>query len=82
MIFDPDHMSVYARNQALDLVEAEQLFGNRLVAQLEHPKRAAADLRARRGGDAVRRLIGELRRASSYQKAFPERCETERCTGS
>ena len=48
MIFDPDHMSVLARNQALDLVEEHRLPRGVLVAQLVDRGRAAADLQARR----------------------------------
>ena len=55
MIFDPDHMSVLGRNQALNLVESQGLLGDRLLAQLEHRRRAAADLRARRHGHPLRR---------------------------
>ena len=36
MIFDPDHMSVLGRDQALNLVESRGLLGDRLLAQLEH----------------------------------------------
>ena len=39
MIFDPDHMSVVARDQALDLVEAADYPGIDLLAQLEHAER-------------------------------------------
>ena len=61
MIFDPDHMSVIARNQALDVVESEQLPGADLLAQLEHPQRDAADPRGGRPDHPLRRGLRGLR---------------------
>ena len=63
MIFDPDHMSVVARNQALDFVEAANYPGHRLLAQLEHARTRIRGSTPRRRGHAVRRLLGGLRRA-------------------
>ena len=49
MIFDPDHMSVIARNQALDLVEEEDYPGVVLLAQLVDAERATRGSSARAG---------------------------------
>ena len=44
MIFDPDHMSVKARNAALDLIEKLQLPRRRLQPLVVDPRRLPADL--------------------------------------
>ena len=62
MIFDPDHMSVYARDAALNLRRGQRLRGRDLLPQLEHRGHSAADLRARRNGHPLRRELDRLRR--------------------
>ena len=48
MLFDPDHMSVIARNEALDMVEAREYPRRHDLAQLEHANALRRDLRPRR----------------------------------
>ena len=38
MIIDPDHLSVRARQQLLDIVEQARLLGHRLEPHLEHAR--------------------------------------------
>ena len=61
MIFDPDHMSVLGRDAGAQPGRVQGLLGDHLLAQLEHAERAAADLRARRRGHALRRRVRRLR---------------------
>ena len=61
MVFDPDHMSVVGRDEALDIVEAEEypgLISSHSWSTAQHP---AADLPAGRRDHALRRVLGELR---------------------
>ena len=63
MIFDPDHMSVVARNQALDFVEAANYPGIVSSHSWSTPNTYPRDLPSRRRGHALRRVLGGLRRA-------------------
>ncbi len=60
-VFDPDHMSVLARDEALDQVEAARLSRRHLLPLLVDPEHAASRLRARRHGHALRRQLERLR---------------------
>ncbi len=56
MIFDPDHMSVKARQQSLDLIDAAALPRRGVQPLVVHPGRLPADLR--RAGASSRRTPG------------------------
>ena len=61
MIVDPDHLSVRARKSVMSLLEAKRYSGRRVQPQLEHPRRGAADLQARRRDHALRRRLEVVR---------------------
>ena len=62
MIFDPDHMSVKARNSALDTIDRLGYHGVALEPLVGDAGRLPADLRGGRLHHAVRRRLDRLRR--------------------
>ena len=62
MIFDPDHMSVKARQSSLDLIEEMELPRHRLSPLLVDRRRLPPHLPGRRLHHAVRRRLDRLRR--------------------
>ena len=78
MIIDPDHLSVRARNQVLDIVEKASYSGRRLQPHLEHARRDPAHLP--RSAAFVTPYAGESKDFVEQWREAPGRCATRAST--